>query len=469
MTYRQHLSAILILGLPLAGSQLAQMSLSLVDAVMLGWYDTTTFAAETLGGSFFMVLFLACTGFAAALTPLVSAAEGRGEHTTARRVTRMSLWLSLLAGAGCLPILLNAEPIFLLLGQKPEIAHLAGQYLSILSWGIFPGLATMVLRSHLAALERTRVVLVAMLVAVLVNGAGNYLLIFGHFGFPEMGIRGAALASLLMHCATTVFLVIYIQKTLPEHELFVRIWRPDWEAFGEVFRLGWPIGLTLVAEVGLFSATSVMMGWVGETALVAHGIALQITSFTFMVHLGLSQAAAVRAGRAHGRGTMTDLRRGASMALVMSVLMVAVTVVVLVAFPAELIGLFLDPDNPERAEVIAVGRVLLLASAAFQLADAMQVMALGLLRGLHDTQRPMLYAGFSYWGVAVPCSYVFGIVLGWGGVGIWLGLALGLALAAFLMMRRLWRVVIPRITAEVYARIGFNQMITDKQGARQAS
>ncbi|QOL81214.1 MATE family efflux transporter [Pseudooceanicola spongiae] len=454
MTYPQHIRAILVLGLPLAGSQLAQVSLSLVDAMMLGWYDTTALAGEVLGGSLFLILFLAGTGFASAVAPLVAAAEGRGDMTRARRVTRMALWLSMGAGLVCLPILLNAEALFLALGQKPDVAEQAGLYLDILAYGIFPAHAAMVLKSHLAAMERTRVVLIAMLVAVAVNAAGNYALIFGEWGAPELGIRGAAIASLVMHFATVVFLVIYVQRSIPEHALFVRLWRPDWEVMGDVFRLGWPIGLTLVAEVGLFGASSIMMGWVSETALVAHGIALQITSVTFMIHLGLSQAATVRAGRAHGRGTISDLKRGARMALVLSGIAVVATIIAFVTIPGALMGLFIDPEAPARAEIIRVGSMLLLASAVFQLADAFQVMALGLLRGLQDTQRPMVYAAVSYWVVGVPTSYVLGFTWGLGGVGVWLGLATGLALAAVLMMARLWRTMIPAVQAEVSARLG---------------
>ncbi|PJE32426.1 MATE family efflux transporter [Pseudooceanicola marinus] len=452
MTYGRHLRAILILGLPLAGSQLAQMSLSLVDAAMLGWYDPTTLAAETLSMALFTVLFLAGSGFAAALAPLVAAAEGKGDTTQARRLTRMTLWLSALAGVVILPILLSAEAIFLALGQTPALSALAGEYLDILAWGIFPALGAMVLKSYLAALERTNVVLGVMLVAVVVNAIANYALIFGAWGFPEMGIRGAALSSLLMHIFTLVFLVIYIQRTLPEQSLFQRLWKGDSESLGQVFRLGWPIGLTLVAEVGLFSASSVLMGWLGELPLVAHGIAIQITSMIFMVHLGLSQAVTIRAGRAQGQGDMVSFRRGAHMALVLALAIVGLSLLAFLTIPDAMIAVFLSPDDPAREEILAVGRGLLYAAAVFQLADAMQVLALGLLRGLQDTRRPMIFAAISYWVVGVPAAWVLGFPLGFGGVGIWLGLAAGLSLAAVTMMTRLWRTVVPQADAEVAAR-----------------
>lgn len=453
MTYPQHIRAVLALGLPLAGSQLAGVALQTIDTLMLGWYAPSALAGVVLGGSLFLLLLLMGGGFATAVAPLVAGAEGQGDTTKARRVTRMAMWLSILAGLLSLPVLLSSEWIFLVLGQDPEISALAGDYMSVLAWAIFPAHAVNVLKSHLAAMERTRTVLYVMLAAVAVNAFGNWVLIFGHLGVPEMGVVGAALASLLMHCATLLFLVVYVQRALPEHALFVRFWRPDWEAFAEVFHLGWPIGLTMVAEIGLFSFSSVMMGWLGEIQLVAHGIALQVTAITFMMHLGLSQAATVRAGRALGRNTITDLRRGAVVALGISATAVVATMVVFFTVPHILVGFFIEPDAPGHAEIIAVGSSLLVASAFFQFGDAFQVMGMGLLRGLQDTRRPMIIAGVAYWIVGAPMAYIFGFVLDFGGVGIWVGLACGLVLAASLLMYRFWLRVLPAIAAEVSARL----------------
>jgi MATE family multidrug resistance protein len=220
--------------------------------------------------------------------------------------------------------------------------------------------------------------------------------------------------------------------------MFARLWRPDWEALARVFRLGWPIGLTNLAEVGLFAASSVMMGWLGTLPLAAHGIALQVTSVIFMVHVGLSNVATVRAGQAQGRGDGQGLRDGARVVLAVSGVVAVCTVVVFLAVPGVLIGLFLSPDDPSRPAVIAIGVMLLAAAALFQVVDAAQVMALGLLRGVQDTRVPMVIAGLSYWVVGVPASYVLGFTFGMGGPGIWLGLALGLALAGVFMLWRFW-------------------------------
>lgn len=453
LTPKQHLRAIAVLGLPLILSHVAQFSISLTDALMLGWYDVTALAAQVLGGMMFFVLFLFGSGFAWAVMPMVAEAEAAGESQQVRRVTRMAMWLSILFGAVSMPLMLWSEPILLALGQTEEIAREASRYLRVAGWGIFPALLVMVLKSYLAALERTQVVLWVTVGAVGVNVIVNYALIFGNWGAPELGIVGAAWASVAVQVVSLVLLAIYAALVTREHALFIRFWRPDWEAFGQVFRLGWPIGITTLAEVGLFAASSVMMGWLGKLPLAAHGIALQISSLMFMIHLGLGNVATVRAGRALGARDIYSLRRGAQMVLMLSLVTVAVTVVLFLTVPEFLMGLFLSPDEPDRPGVIAIGVVLLAAAALFQLADAAQVMALSLLRGVQDTRVPMIIATLSYWAVGMPVAYVLGFVLNWGGVGVWLGLAIGLALAGVFMMWRFWGVILPRLHGRATAAV----------------
>ncbi|WP_212524049.1 MATE family efflux transporter [Actibacterium sp. MT2.3-13A] len=438
-TYAQHLRATLSLGLPLVGSHLAQFAITLTDAVMLGWYDVETLAAQVLAGTLFFVLFIMGSGFAWAVMPMVATAAGAGEEAQVRRVTRMGLWISALFALLTLPFFVFAAPLLRAAGQAPAMAVLAQDYLHIAGPAILPGLMVMVLKSYLSALERTQVVLWITLGAVGVNALVNYALIFGNWGAPEMGIRGAALASLSVHMASMLGLGAYAALATPEHALFRRFWRADREAFGMVLRMGVPIGLTSLAEVGLFAASSVMMGWLGTVALAAHGIAIQVTSAVFMVHLGLSNTATIRAGRALGRRDAPGLRQGALVALALSAAVAVLTIVAFLGLPGPLIGLFVDPSDPLRPEILAMGVGLLAAAALFQVVDAAQVMALGLLRGLQDTRVPLAMAAVSYWGVGVPASYVMGFTLGWGGVGVWLGLACGLAVAGVLMTARFWR------------------------------
>ncbi|UWQ08860.1 MATE family efflux transporter [Aliiroseovarius crassostreae] len=437
-TLPQHMRAALLLGLPLIGSQLAGFAIQIIDTVMLGWYGVEALAAVVLAGTLFFVLMIMGSGFAWAVMPMVASASEAGDDTRVRRVTRMGFWSSAIIATLVMPALWWSEPLLLAIGQEPELSAIAQDYLRIMGWSLYPALGLMVLRSYLSALERTKVVLYATLLATVLNAFLNYALIFGNFGFPEMGVRGAALASLIVQLVNFAVLVTYAVRALPEHNLFQRIWRPDWDALREVVRMGVQIGLTSLAEAGLFSASTVVMGWIGTLELAAHGIALQIVSAFFMVHIGLSNAATVRAGRALGRRDEEGLRRGALAITLLSLLFGGVSVLVFIGLPYPMISAFLDPAEPLRDEILRVGTSLLVVAALFQFADAAQVMALGLLRGVHDTKVPMVIASISYWLVGVPMSYLMGIQWGWGGEGVWAGLVIGLLCAGAFMSWRFW-------------------------------
>ncbi|QGX97825.1 MATE family efflux transporter [Roseovarius faecimaris] len=433
-----HMRAHLRLGLPLIGSHIAQLSITLTDAMMLGWYDVETLGAQVLASEVFFVLFIFGSGFALAVMPMVASAEAAGDGAQVRRVTRMGAWASVLFGLAILPVFLSGRAMFLALGQEPLIADLGGAYLAIAGFGIIPALLVMVLKSFLSALERTQIVLWVTVGAVGLNMVLNYALIFGNWGMPELGIRGAAIASVAVNTASFLALALYAARKTPEHALFQRVWRPDWEAFGQVFRLGAPIGVTMLAESALFMASSIMMGWISALALAAHGIALMIASVTFMLYLGLANAATVRAGQAWGLRDIANLRQGAKAVTLLVGGIAVVTVTIFLTMPEPLIILFMDPDEPNREAVLAMGVVLMAGAALFQFMDAAQALALGLLRGVHDTKVPMWIAAFSYWCVGVTASYVLGFTLDLGGIGIWLGLAIGLAFAAVLLMGRFW-------------------------------
>lgn len=439
--FAHHARTLLVLGLPLIGSNLAQMGLHVTDTIMLGWYGVPELAAVVLGSSFFFFLFILGSGFSYALMGRISSAMGAGDETQVRRDARMGLWLSLIFATAVIPVMAVSGPILRALGQDPALSDLAQDYLRVAMWGMVPALTIAVLKAYLSAMERTQVVLWVTLWGGALNIALNWVFIFGNLGAPEMGVRGAALASVLVQISTASLLLIYAAWTpaLRRFHLLQRFWRPDWEAFFAVARLGLPIGLTSLFEAGLFQASALMMGWIGTVELAAHGIALELASLMFMVHMGLSNAATVRAGRAYGAGDRQRLRDGATVALIMSGLFGLVTIAVFVGLPRQLISLFLDTANPESAEIIGFGTSLLAVAAIFQLFDAAQVMALGLLRGVHDTRVPMFVAAGSYWLIGIPTSYLLAFTLGLGGVGLWLGLVVGLACVGVAMILRFWR------------------------------
>jgi MATE family multidrug resistance protein len=452
MSYQGHARATMVLGLPLIGGHLGQNAIGVTDTIMLGRYGVEELAAMTAAGSWFFVLFLMGSGFAWAVMPMVASYAAENDEINLRRATRMGLWLSLAFALAAMPLMIWSETILLALGQTEQVARDGAAYLNIAGWGIIPALIVMTFKSYLAALERTQIVLWITLAAAVANGLATYAFIFGNWGAPELGIAGAAIASLVTQIISLFGIVIYALWALPEHNILVRLWRPDFDMLGRVFRLGWPIGLTNLSEVGLFAASAMMMGWLGTIPLAAHGIALQLASITFMVHLGLCNVATIRAGNAYGRRDLGHMRRGAHVVIAMSLAMAIATTVLFVTLPEVLISIFVDAGQTARDEVVAIGVVLLALAALFQLVDGAQVVALGLLRGVHDTKIPMVLAAVSYWGIGMPASYILGFVVGWNGVGVWLGLVLGLAFAGFALMIRFWRVILPKLSKDDAAR-----------------
>ncbi len=441
--FSAHARATLALGLPLAGSHLAQMALHVSDVVMVGWYGVVPLAAVVLGASSFFIVYVVGAGFAKAVMPMVAAALARGDEAQVRRDTRMGLWLSILFGIVALPVFWWSGPILRALGQKPEVAAIAQDYLRVIGFGLVPALCVTVLQSYLAAFGRTQVVLVVTLLAVGLNVAVNWALIFGNWGFPELGAQGSAVATISVQVMSLLVLAVYagMLRDLRRFHLWQRFWRPDWPAMRLVWRLGVPIGLTGLAEGGMFHASALMMGWIGTVELAAHGIALEVAALTFMLHVGLSSAATIRIARFDGQGDRAGLRQAAAVAVVISLGVAVASVILLLAVPGPIVALFLDLDKPESAAILAYGVVLLAVAALFQLADGMQVMALGLLRGVQDTRVPMGLAAVSYWLIGIPCGYALAFPLGLGGVGLWLGLVAGLVCAAVSLMWRFWRLV----------------------------
>lgn len=439
--FRKNARAVLALGLPLIGSQVAQFALHVTDTIMLGWYSVTDLAAGALGATMFFVMFTVGMGYGLAVMPMVASSAASGDETEVRRVTRMGMWLSLAYAALVLPLFLFAEPILLALGQEPDVAHIAGAYLLIVGFGMGPALIVMVLKSYLAGLGKTQVAMWITVAGVGVNVACNWLFIFGNLGAPELGARGAAIASLVVQIFTMLLLLAYA-VWLPElrkFQLLVRFWKPDWAALRRVNALGLPIGMALLSEAGLFSASAIMMGWLGTQQLAAHSIALEITAVFFMVHIGLGNAATVLVGGAHGRANKDELRAAAKASLALSLTFAIVTVGVYFLFAEQLVGLFLSPNEPQRDVIISTGVSLLMVAAFFQLADGGQAMGMSLLRGVQDTRAPMFIAAVAYWIIGLPAGYGLGFIAGWGGEGIWMGLVVGLTAAAIALHARFWR------------------------------
>ncbi len=439
--FRPHLTALIALALPLTGSHLARQAIGVTDTVMIGWYGVDELAAVVLATSFYFVLFMLGSGYGIGIMGVLATAIARGNQTEVRRSTRMALWLSLIYSVLVLPVMWFSGALLLKLGQRPEVAAHAQQFLRIMCWAMAPALWGLTLNSFLAAAGRPNIVMLVVVSAIPVNMALNWMLIFGHFGMPELGVTGAALASLMattMQCIVLAIFAVRLREARP-YMLFRRFWAPDWPAMRALFALGTPVGLTLVAETGMFVGTNIMMGWFGTQQLAAHGIALQMASIAFMIHLGLANAITIRVGTLFGNDDRQGMRDAGITAMVLSVLFASVAIIVFLTMSEQLAALYLDAADPQTPAIIALVGGLMVYAAMFQLADGQQVVGLGLLRAVHDTRRPMYYAVVSYWLIGLPASYLLAFHAGMGPGGLWLGLLFGLGCAALLLMSRFWR------------------------------
>ncbi|MEM5583023.1 MATE family efflux transporter [Roseibium sp. AS2] len=439
--WRSDILPTLSLGLPLAGAQLAQMAINATDVLMIGRLGAEELAASVLAFNFFTLLWFFGMGLLQAVIPIAAHARGQRKPRDLRRVVRMGFWVSVLF---CIPvwgILFFIEPILLMLGQKPELAALAEDYMRYLQWTMLPGLLIMAIRGFLTVMERTQIVLWATIAGAVVNAILDYLLIFGEFGFPRLGLAGAGIASVFSASATFLFLMGYalLHPKLRRYNIMGRIWRSDWPVILRIVRLGTPIALTIVAEGSLFTASSIMIGWLGTLPLAGHGIALQIASLTFMVPVGFSVAAMTRVSLAAGRGDHRGIGRAGWAALFVTMVFMSCFAVLFWTIPEMLVGFYLDLDDPQARDVLRYGVSFLLVAALFQLADGGQIIGVNNLRGLGDTTIPMFYALFGYWVVGISLSLGLGFAAGWGGVGVWCGLAGGLASVAVLANLRFAR------------------------------
>lgn len=438
---RPEITATLALAAPLVGTHLARNMIGAIDTVMVGRYGVDPLAALVLATSWFFVLLLLGSGYALGVMGLIATARARGDEAEVRRATRMAMWLSVAHSVLIAPLMWWSGAILVALGQAPEIAALAQVWLRVMMFAMPAVLIGMALNSFLAALGRANLVLVITVIGLPVNAFLNWLLIFGHWGFPELGVRGAALASMAVNWMQVAGLAV-VAAMLPEarpYRLFQRLWRPDAQAARAVLALGLPIGLTLVAESGMFTGTYIMMGWFGPYPLAAHGIALQIASLTFMVHLGVSNAATIRVGTAHGQRDHARLRGAALAATMISAGFAVATMGIFLAIPETLTGFYLNRADPAAPAILMLATMLMLYAGLFQIVDAMQAIALGLLRGVQDTRVPMWLAVVSYWLIGLPAGYLLAFPLGMGPAGLWAGLLIGLAVAAVLLMARFWR------------------------------
>jgi MATE family multidrug resistance protein len=433
---------LLRLAVPLAATQLAQMIILATDTLMLGHFSKQALAGAASGNTIYFLAWLMGSGVPMAVSPVIAHIQGEhgGSGRERRRIriaVRMGLWTAGLTSLPLMAALMFARPILLALHQEPALADGAAIFVSGIAVGLPFALGFQVLRSFSTALSRAVPPLVVIVLAIGWNALFDYVLIFGHFGLPRMGLLGAGIASASSNIFSFVALlaIILAAPAMRRYHILHRLWQPHWKSLVELMRLGFPIGLTMVFELALFNAATLAMGTFGISPLAAHQIAITIPSLTFMIPLGIGLAATVRVGLAAGAGDRVAARRAGFTAIAMAAIFMAGAAIVLLLWPRQIASLWL-PDVPANADVLALAVLYLHVAAAFQLVDGIQVSASMALRGLKDAHGPMWIAGGSYWLAGAPVCVALGFGLHMQGLGIWIGLAFGLLVAAITLTTR---------------------------------
>jgi len=423
---------------PLVGANLLQMAVFAVDVVFVARLGPAEFAAGTLGVFLFHILAFGLVGMVGAAEPLIAAALGRrlGAVREVRRSFRMALWLVALGSVGVGVVLNLAGPLLRLAGQDAGVAARAAGFCRILSLAVPFAVAAALMRLTAAALGRPGWALVVTALNLVVGIVVNWCLVFGHWGAPALGLEGSALANVAVSVTSVLsyWLILTRDRRLRRFRLFGRWWRPEWARLGEIARLGGPIALGWTAEGGLFGGAALLMGLISVTAIDAHAVALNLAALAFQIPFGLAQAGTIRVGFAFGAADPLWCARAGRAALLLGTGAMVVTAAIFWAVPGPLVRLYVDPAHDPATATLAVR--LLGVAALFQLADGAQAVAAGVLRGVQDTTVPMLVQIFGYWVAGFGTASLLGFGLGWGALGVWWGLAAGLATVAALL---LWR------------------------------
>jgi MATE family multidrug resistance protein len=434
------LRAMLALGWPLVLTNVAQIALTTTDVIVLGRVSAEALAAGALGVNLYLAILIFAIGLITATSPMMAEAIGRKLHVVRdiRRTFRQGLWSAVIITLPAWIVLWHTEAIMLAFGQEAQAAADAQTFMHMLQWGFLPTLGFIALRSFVAALQQPKWALVVTGITILFNIAANWVLVFGHLGLPAMGLQGSGLATTLSNLFLFVSfaLVAIYHRKFRRYHLFGRWWRADWPRFAKLWRLGVPIGATMAFEITVFNAAVFLMGQFGTSALAAHTIVIQIASVSFMVPMGLSQAATVRVGQAYGAGDRDAITRAGWTAFALGVGFMATMSALMLLAPLALIGAFIDVGDAANVAVVELAISFLFFAAVFQIADGAQGVAAGMLRGLQDTRMPMIFALVGYWGFGMPLSLLLAFKLGFGGQGIWIGLAAGLLAVAIVMV---WR------------------------------
>nr|WP_245329069.1 MATE family efflux transporter [Bradyrhizobium centrolobii] len=426
------------LALPIVLAQVGQITMMTTDLVFIGQLGGEAIAAAALAGRVYLTSFTFSAGLLAAIVPLAAQAFGANNRAVVRSTVRMGLWAALLSSFPIMACALGGKQILLALGQAPAAARLAQQYLFGLTGGVAPALWFLALRSFMSAVGRPEPVLWITLAAIPLNALLVYLLIDGKFGLPRLELFGVGLATTLVNVATFLASVCFVllQRPLRDYHVFTRLWRFNRHSMRQLILIGMPISLASLMSYGLSFAASLLAGLISTRVLAAHQIAFHVAAILFMVPFGISMAAAVRVGQAVGRNDSPGMKRAGLAAMLFGMVITAILTLAVIAARFEIAEMFLGGSSRHTDPTIWLAAELLLAGAAFFITDAVQSIAAGSLSGLKDTRVPLLFAGVAYWLVGFSLSYVLSLRIGLDAIGIWIGLSIGKALYAALLVVR---------------------------------
>lgn len=429
---RTELVALFRLAGPLIAAQLAHVLMVFTDTLMMGKLGPAELAAGGLGAASYSFVSIFCVGVLAAVGNLIAIRHGAGDSTGVTRLAQNGLWLAWGLAVLAALVLWNLKPVLLLFGQQPENVDSAAQFLTLLPLALPGYLTFMALRGFTSALGRSTPVMVISLVGTVLNYLFNHALIEGMFGLPKLGLMGIGMVTAVVSMGMAIALALYIRwhPAYDAYPLRKGLSRPSLPALRELWRLGLPIGGTYMVEVGLFAFAALCMGVLGSTELGAHQIALQIVSTAFMVPTGLSYAVTMRVGLYFGAGNLLAARSAGRVGIGFGASIMFGFAALFWLLPEALVGLFIDRHDPAFAAIFQLAVQLLMVAAWFELFDGVQTIAMGSIRGLKDAKTTFLIGLCCYWLVGAPSAWLFTFTLGGGAVGVWWGLALGLACAS---------------------------------------
>lgn len=430
---RAELRRLSLLGAPLIGAQLLQMGNGLVDTLVAGQLGREALAAAGIGAAVWFIVALSCIGILSSLSPVISQMRGQGRQLEIGDVIRQGFWLALAWGALAMVLVTLLGASLAKLGIAAELIPSINDYLGAAVWGL-PAIALLsAARNVCEATAKTRPVLLVTILGLVVNIFGDLGLGLGWFGLPALGLEGIGWSTtIVMVCMATALLFILSQPGFQRFKIYQRWQWPNVTILAKLLSLSGPICLAMMFEAGLFTATAVQMGVLGVLPAGAHNIAIGVTSFCFMLPLGLSAALTARVGQAYGRGSLDSIRLRINAGLIAVVLMASGTALLLLLLRHWLPSLYTD-DVP----VQQLAAQMLVFAAIFQLSDGTQVALFGALRGLNDTKMPMLINGFSYWVIAFGLGYYLAHHTFVGAFGLWIGLVIGLSTSSLLLYLRL--------------------------------